>query len=333
MLKKLLSFFLWVILLNQSAWAESISDFAQIVRENADAVVAVSASQTQAGIEIPVEPQQGNPSLGSGFIISDDGYILTNYHVVKDARQIMVKFKDSHILEATLIGSDKVTDVSLLKVNASGLQKVKIGSVTALEVGEWVLAIGAPFGFEQSVTKGIVSAKNRMVSKEVYVPFIQTDVAINQGNSGGPLFNTQGQVVGVNAWIYSKTGGYEGLSFAIPIDIAMNTVTQLKNKGKVSRGWLGVISVDVPISLAQSFAMPRAYGALIEKIALLSPAQKAGLQVGDIVVSFNGMSVENSAELPTKVGMMAAGTRVNLEVIRQGEIKVVEVVVAPSPEN
>lgn len=341
MLKKFVSFLLGLTLLNQSVLADSMLGFAQIIKENSEAVIAISVSphktlQVIPGIDsLPIssKDKQNSSSLGSGFIISEDGYILTSYHVVEGSEQVMIKFKDSQILEATLIGADKVTDVALLKVNTVGLQKVKIGSVSTLEVGDPVVAIGAPFGFEQSATQGIVSAKNRIVSKEVYVPFIQTDVAINKGNSGGPLFNAQGQVIGINAWIYSQTGGYEGLSFAIPIDLAMNVVTQLKNQGKVSRAWLGVKSINVPLKLAQSFAMSKAYGALIEKIYISSPAQQAGLIVGDIIVSLDGKNIENAAELPSKISMIPIGQRVTIGIIRQGDTKLIEAIVALAPEN
>lgn len=334
MFKFVSGFFLYVILLSQPVLAETTPDFAAIIRENGDAVVAISVAQNHIAVARPAEPwMPKNRSLGSGFVISEDGYILTNYHVIKDSNQIMVKFKDRHVSEATLMGFDRVTDIALLKVKDSGLTKVKIGSASSLVVGEWVIAIGAPFGFEQSATKGIVSGKDRMVSNDVYVPFIQTDVAINQGNSGGPLFNGKGAVVGINSWIYSDSGEYIGLSFAIPIDLAMNVVSQIKSKGKVSRGWLGVKTQEVPLELAQSFAMPRAYGAMISEIALAGPAQKAGLMVADIVIGFNGQSVENAAELPARVGMATAGSKIDLEIIRQGERRTIEVKVGQSPGN
>lgn len=323
MLKKIVSFFLCMVLLNQPVWAEEMPDFAEIVKANANAVVQIAAGDST---------QMLAPELGSGFVISEDGYILTNCHVVQNAGQISVKFKDQRVLVATLIGLDKATDLALLKVTASGLTKVKIGSVASLEQADWVMAIGAPFGFEQSVTKGIVSAKNRVVSKEGYVPFIQTDVPINQGSSGGPLFNSKGLVVGINSWIYSKgEGGYQGLSFAIPIDLAMDVVARLKSKGKVLRGWLGIKTQEVPLELAKSFTMPKAYGALISEIAPASPAQKSGLKVGDIVISFNRQSVENAATFPSRVGIAAAEGRISFEVIRQGEKKIIEVKFIPMP--
>jgi serine protease Do len=237
MLKNIVIFFLLTVLLNQSAIAAVLPDFAVMAKENADAVVAISVSQKQAEPGMELQTPENTGSYGSGFVISEDGYILTNYHVIgAEPDQIMVRFKNHHIEMATLVGFDKVIDIALLKVNIPALQKVSLGSVASLDVGEWVMAIGAPFGFEQTVTKGIVSAKDRIMSNEVYVPYIQTDAATNHGNSGGPLFNARGQVVGINALIYSKTEGYQGLSFAIPIDLAMNAVAQLKSKGKVSRG-------------------------------------------------------------------------------------------------
>jgi serine protease Do len=322
------------VLFNQPVWADLLPDFVLIAKENADAVVAISVSLKQMAAPRAVEAWMSeNNLLGSGFVISEDGYILTNYHVIWDAEQIRVRFKDRRELAATLIGADEATDVALLKVNDTGLTKVKIGSVATLEVGEWVMAIGSPFGFEQTVTKGIVSAKNRILSQGAYIPFIQTDASINQGNSGGPLFNGRGRVVGINAMIYIKTGGSEGLSFAIPIDLAMNVTAQIKTKGKVSRGWLGIKTQEVSLELAQSFAMSRAYGALISAVSSGSPAQKAGLKVGDIVVTFDGQTVESSAELPSKVGRVLTDEMINLEIIRQGEKKTFQVKVLPSPRS
>lgn len=334
MRKNMMSFFLWGILLHQSVSAEVAPDFAAIVKENSEAVVAVTIMQDRRLAAKPLiesEMLEQNDGLGSGFVISEDGYILTNYHVIQDANQIKVVFKDQHEAVATLVGADKTIDVALLKINVEHLAKVKIGSAASLEPGDWVMAIGSPYGFGQSVTKGIVSAKDRVIPEKSYVPFIQTDVPINKGNSGGPLFNSQGMVVGINAWIYSKTGGYQGLSFAIPIDLAMEVVTQLKTTGKVSRGWLGIKTQEVPLALAQSFSMPKAYGVLISEIASASPAQKAGLQVGDIIIAFNGQTIENDAALAFKVGRVAAGNQGSFEIIRQGEKKIVEIHFSPRP--
>jgi serine protease Do len=263
-------------------------------------------------------PRETN-SLGSGFVISKDGYILTNHHVVNNASEIIVKLKDRRELVAKLVGSDESTDVALIKVEANDLPVVTIGSPEQLQVGEWVLAIGTPFGFEQSVTAGIVSAKGRSLPDGNYVPFIQTDVAINPGNSGGPLFNMHGQVVGINSQIYSRSGGYMGLSFAIPIDVAMNVAEQIKTKGKVSRGWLGVQIQDVTRQLAESFGMDRPHGALVAKVIPGGPAEKAGIQIGDIIVDFNGHVIETSGELPPIVGMFEVNENASIKIIRQGD--------------
>ena len=263
-------------------------------------------------------PRETN-SLGSGFVLSKDGYILTNHHVVNNASEIVVKLKDRRELVAKLIGSDESTDVALLKVEAKELPVVQIGAPEQLQVGEWVLAIGTPFGFEQSVTAGIVSAKGRSLPDGNYVPFIQTDVAINPGNSGGPLFNMQGKVVGINSQIYSRSGGYMGLSFAIPIDVAMNVAEQIKTKGKVSRGWLGVQIQDVTRQLAESFGMDRPHGALVAKVIPGGPAEKAGIQIGDIIVDFDGHIIETSGELPPIVGMTPVDEKANIKIIRQGD--------------
>jgi serine protease Do len=264
-------------------------------------------------------PPKETSSLGSGFIISKDGYVLTNHHVVNNATEIMVKLKDRRELVAKLIGSDESTDVALLKIEAKDLPVVEIGSSDELQVGEWVLAIGTPFGFDQSATAGIVSAKGRSLPDGNYVPFIQTDVAINPGNSGGPLFNMKGKVVGINSQIYSRSGGYMGLSFAIPMDLAMNVVEQIKSKGKVTRGWLGVQIQDVNRQLAESFGMDRPYGALVAKVIPGGPAEKAGLQIGDIIVEFNNQTIETSGELPPRVGVTPIDEKATLKIIRQGE--------------
>jgi serine protease Do len=324
-----------------------LPDFTDMVKNNGNAVVNISTTQKapdpqspdadqQMPQDVPPEmeelfrhffqgpgrggmvPRETN-SLGSGFVISKDGYILTNHHVVNNASEIVVKLKDRRELVAKLIGSDESTDVALLKVDAKDLPVVEIGSPDQLQVGEWVLAIGTPFGFEQSVTAGIVSAKGRSLPDGNYVPFIQTDVAINPGNSGGPLFNMQGKVVGINSQIYSRSGGYMGLSFAIPIDVAMNVTEQIKSKGKVSRGWLGVQIQDVTRQLAESFGMDRPHGALVAKVIPDGPAEKAGIQIGDIIVEFNGQIIETSGELPPRVGMTPIDEKAKVKIIRQGE--------------
>ncbi|MBS4051706.1 DegQ family serine endoprotease [Methylomonas rivi] len=336
----------WLWMLMTSLAFAQLPDFTEMVKNNGDAVVNIST--TQKAPELQMEPdQQQIPqdippeledffrhffqgpgrgyvpketnSLGSGFVISKDGYILTNHHVVNNASEIVVKLKDRRELLAKLVGSDESTDVALLKVDSKDLPVVQIGAPEQLQVGEWVLAIGTPFGFEQSVTAGIVSAKGRSLPDGNYVPFIQTDVAINPGNSGGPLFNMQGQVVGINSQIYSRSGGYMGLSFAIPIDVAMNVAEQIKVKGKVSRGWLGVQIQDVTRQLAESFGMDRPHGALVAKVIPGGPAEKAGLQVGDIIVEFDGHVIETSGELPPIVGMTPVDEKATLKIIRQGD--------------
>ncbi len=272
-------------------------------------------------------------SLGSGFIISQDGYILTNHHVVKDADEIVVKLSDRRELVAKLIGTDVRTDIALLKVQANGLPMVNIGNPNELKVGEWVLAIGSPFGFEQSVTAGIVSAKGRSLPGGNYVPFIQTDVAINPGNSGGPLFNMDGKVVGINSQIYSRTGGFMGLSFAIPMDVVMNVVQQIKTSGKAAHGWLGVQIQDVTRQLAESFGMKKPQGALVSKIIPNSPAEKAGLQIGDIITEFNGQPIETSSDLPPMVGMTPINQDGKLTIIRQGNSEAINFKVGLLPDQ
>ena len=337
----------WLMMLMTSVAFAQLPDFTEMVKNSGDAVVNVSTTQKapdagqmdndqqQMPQDVPPEleeffkhffqgpgnrgyvPRETN-SLGSGFVISKDGYILTNHHVVNNASEIVVKLKDRRELVAKLVGSDESTDVALLKVEAKELPVVQIGVPEQLQVGEWVLAIGTPFGFEQSVTAGIVSAKGRSLPDGNYVPFIQTDVAINPGNSGGPLFNMQGKVVGINSQIYSRSGGYMGLSFAIPIDVAMNVAEQIKSKGKVSRGWLGVQIQDVTRQLAESFGMERPHGALVAKVIPGGPAEKAGVQVGDIIVEFDGHVIETSGELPPIVGMTPIEQKSSLKIIRQG---------------
>lgn len=285
------------------------------------------------GEEPDTDPDGESTSLGSGFIISDDGYILTNYHVVNEADEIVVRLSDRRQLVAEVVGTDQRSDLALLKIDAGDLPVVKMGKSRDLEVGEWVLAIGSPFGFDHSVTAGIVSAKERALPSENYVPFIQTDVAINPGNSGGPLFNLDGEVVGINSQIYSRTGGFMGLSFAIPIDVAMDVVNQLKSKGKVSRGWLGVLIQDVDRNLAESFGMTKPQGALVAQVLKDSPALKSGLKVGDIILSFDGKPVSTSSSLPPMVGRVHAGDRVNVKVIRNGKDMIVPVLIGELPEE
>lgn len=272
-------------------------------------------------------------SLGSGFVISPDGYILTNNHVIKDAKEIVVRLSTRQEYVAEVVGSDPRSDVALLKIDAKNLPVVRIGKSTDIKVGEWVLAIGSPFDFDHTVTAGIVSALGRSLPNENYVPFIQTDVAINPGNSGGPLFNLDGEVVGVNAQIYSRTGGFMGLSFAIPIDLAMDVVDQLKTKGSVSRGWLGILIQDVTRELAESFGMDRPGGALVAQVLPNSPAQKAGIQVGDVVLEFNNRPITDSATLPHIVGRAQVGEEITVKLLRAGKPRSLKVKIGELPPD
>ncbi len=312
-----------------------LPSFVNLVRQQGPAVVNISA--TLQGRTTPM--RQGDPlfeffrrfggvpdlgetpahSLGSGFIISPDGYILTNAHVIDQTDEVTVKLTDKRQYKAKVIGADIYTDVALIKINASGLPAVKIGDPARIEPGEWVAAIGAPFGFENSVTVGVVSAKGRMLPNGSYVPFIQTDVAVNPGNSGGPLFNTMGEVIGINSQIYSQTGGYMGISFAIPIDIAMGISNQLRVAGKVTRGRIGVQLQELTLDLAKSLGLKDAQGALIAAVQQGGPADKAGIKPGDVVISFNGQPVQTIADLARLVGSAKPGTIVNAEVLREGK--------------
>jgi len=347
---------LWSLFANVSA--SSLPDFTALVEENSNAVVNISTTQKAQrqsalpeGFEFPENQpygdllkhffggqgqrprQQETRSLGSGFIISHDGFLLTNHHVVKNADEIFVRLQDRRELKAKLIGSDQRTDVALLKVEAKNLPVVKFGSSKSLKVGEWVFAIGSPFGFDSSVTAGIVSAKGRSLPKENYVPFIQTDVAINPGNSGGPLFNLKGEVVGINSQIYSRSGGFMGLSFAIPIDVALNVSNQLKTSGHVIRGWLGVRIQDITRELAESFEMKKPHGALVAQVIPDSPAEKAGIQVGDVIVAFNGESISRSSSLPPLVGSANIANNARVKVIRNKKTKILTVKLENLPDD
>ena len=362
-LKSYLSLFAAVLMLGQmaTAQAEALPDFTTLVEQASPAVVNISTKQKlpdrriAAGQmpdleglppmfrefferSIPQQPRGGDrqreaQSLGSGFIISDDGYVLTNNHVVADADEIIVRLSDRSELQAKLVGTDPRTDVALLKVEGKNLPTVKLGDSEKLKVGEWVLAIGSPFGFDHSVTKGIVSAKGRTLPNDTYVPFIQTDVAINPGNSGGPLFNMNGEVVGINSQIFTRSGGFMGLSFAIPIDVAIDVSDQLKKDGKVSRGWLGVVIQEVNKDLAESFGLDKPAGALVAQVLEDGPAAKSGLQVGDVILSMNGQPIVMSADLPHLVGTLKDGAKAKLEIIRNGKRQTLEVGVGAMPDD
>lgn len=341
--------------------ARELPDFTGLVEKNGAAVVNISTTQKIKhpptsrqpfkGDQVPEGPfgdlfrhffgdEEGrdfedfdSKSLGSGFIMSKDGYVLTNFHVIKDANEIIVRLSDRRELVAEIVGSDARSDIAVLKIEGDDLPVVKIGNSDSLKVGEWVLAIGSPFGFDYSVTAGIVSAKGRNLPRENYVPFIQTDVAINPGNSGGPLFNLDGEVVGINSQIYSRTGGFMGLSFAIPINMVMSVVDQLKSSGRVARGWLGVLIQDVTRELAESFGMDKPRGALVAKVLPDSPAEKAGFQVGDVVIRFDGKNIVRSSNLPPVVGMTDVGKNVKVEILRNGKKKNLTVNLGELPDE
>ena len=278
-----------------------------------------------------IKVRKTNESLGSGFIIDSDGYVVTNHHVIKDADEIIVRLKDRRELKATVVGSDARSDIALLKIEADNLPVVKIGESTHLKVGSWVMAIGSPFGFDHSVSVGVISATGRTLPSESYVPFIQTDVAINPGNSGGPLFNLDGEVIGINSQIYSRTGGFMGLSFAIPIDVAKDIVEQLKRNGHAKWGWLGVLIQDVNKELAESFGMKKPMGAVILRVMDDTPAKKAGIEVGDVITHFNNSVINRSSDLPLAVGRSAIGSRVKVKIIRDGKQKRLTVKIAELP--
>ena len=352
------------LLWGQSLFAQaSLPDFTDLVEEASPAVVNISTRQKmperavagQPGLpdleglppmfreffersipQMPRNPggrQREAQSLGSGFIISPDGYIMTNNHVVADADEIIVRLSDRSELEAKLIGADPRSDVALLKVEGKGLPVVRLGKADDLKVGEWVLAIGSPFGFDHSVTAGIVSAKGRNLPSDSYVPFIQTDVAINPGNSGGPLFNLKGEVVGINSQIFTRSGGFMGLSFAIPMEVAMQVADQLKADGKVTRGWLGVVIKEVNKDLAESFGLDKPAGALVAQVLEDGPADKGGLQVGDVILSLNGRPIIMSADLPHLVGGLKPGEKADLDIVRDGSRKRLSVTIGTLPEE
>lgn len=363
----LLSTCLALMLLVMPAAQAQLPDFTALVEESAPAVVNISTRQTvrtqpavggfhgipdleglppifreffERSLPMPRSPQgrgkgqqREAQSLGSGFIISEDGYVLTNNHVIADADEIIVRLADRSEMVAELVGTDPRTDVALLKVKGENLPTVKLGKSNELKVGEWVLAIGSPFGFDHSVTAGIVSAKGRNLPNDNYVPFIQTDVAINPGNSGGPLFNLKGEVVGINSQIFTRSGGFMGLSFAIPMEVALDVSEQLKSSGKVERGWLGVVIQEVNKDLAESFGLDKPAGALVAQVLEKGPADKGGLQVGDVILSLDGHPVVMSADLPHLVGAVKPGKTVRLVVMREGSRKNLRVKVGALPSE
>lgn len=356
-----------LLLLAEKVLAVELPDFTELVEINGPVVVNISTRQKtkvrngnpSPRYNIPEFPQDspfddlfrhffGDPglggndeyeealkprSLGSGFIIDSSGYILTNNHVIEGAEEIIVRLSDRRELKAELVGGDKRSDIALLKVKAKNLPVVNIGNTENLKVGEWVMAIGSPFGFDHSVSVGVISALGRSLPSESYVPFIQTDVAINPGNSGGPLFNLKGEVIGINSQIYSRTGGFMGLSFAIPIDVAIDVIAQLKEKGHVSRGWLGVLVQDVTRELAESFGMGKPSGALVAKVLSGSPSDRAGLEAGDIIIEYNGKKVIYSSDLPPLVGRTPVDSVAQLKLIRNGKSRILEVTIGRLPEE
>lgn len=342
-----------------------LPDFTQLVAEASPAVVNISTTQkaTQSPIHQGLPnmpdldrlppifrefferiPQLQNPngtqrqqpqsaSLGSGFIISEDGYVLTNQHVISGADTIIVSLADRRELEAKLIGSDVRTDVALLKIEGKNLPTLKLGNSEQIRVGEWVLAIGSPFGFDHSATSGIVSAKGRNLPSENYVPFIQTDVAINPGNSGGPLFNLKGEVIGINSQIFTRSGGFMGVSFAIPINVAMSVAEQLKTNGRVDRGWLGVGIQEVDKGLAESFGLDKPAGALIAQVIENGPAAKSGIQVGDVILTVDKQPIALASDLPHLIGVMKPGTRTQLTILRDSKERSLSLVVGRMPSQ
>lgn len=362
MIKKLLTLSTFLLMLTGSAFAKDLPDFTELAEKQGQTVVNISVTQVMHNNETPFAgmqddeafgelfrrfglPAPGIPrgqtppqefksqSLGSGFIISSDGYILTNAHVVNAADEVIVKLSDKREFKAKIIGADRRTDVALLKIDASGLPKVAIGDPAQLKVGEWVAAIGSPFGLENTMTAGIVSAKGRALPQENFVPFIQTDVAINPGNSGGPLFNLKGEVVGINSQIYSRSGGSMGLSFSIPIDVAIDISNQLKVGGKIARGWLGIAIQEINKELADSFGMKNTNGALVAGIEKGSPADKGGLEAGDVILKFDGKAITSSSDLPRVVAAVKPGKTVSADILRKGAMKTLSVTVGEAPAD
>jgi serine protease Do len=337
--------------------AAEFPDFTELVELYSPAVVSINATGERSGPHLgpppgipedspfyeyfkrffEQEPEFGPPSplasKGSGFIISADGLVLTNAHVLEGANEVLVGLSDRSELKAEVVGADPRSDVALLKVDADNLPTVKIGDPSTLKVGQWVLAIGSPFGFDYTATQGIISSLGRNLPSGGYVSFIQTDAAVNPGNSGGPLFNLNGEVIGVNSQIYTRSGGYQGVSFAIPIDVAMDVAEQLKTTGRVSRGWLGVMIQEVTSELAESFGLDKPKGALVGQVLVDSPAEAAGLAAGDIIVAFNDQPVGTSRELPPMVGRIRPGKAATVTVIRDGKEQVLTVTIEELPDD
>ncbi len=342
--------------------AVNLPDFSEIAEEQGKTVVNISVvnkGQTNQNISLSREEQQlqeffkrfgipGMPGMpppgenrrkspisgtGSGFIIESEGYIITNAHVVFQAETVVVKLADKREFNAEIVGIDRRTDVALLKIKAKNLPKVTFGNSELIKVGQWVAAIGSPFGLENTMTVGIISAINRALPQENFVPFIQTDVAINPGNSGGPLFDTKGHVIGINSQIYSKTGGSMGLSFAIPIDVAINVAEQLKTNGKVIRGWLGIVIQEITKELSESFGMKNIQGALVAGVEKKSPADSGGLLPGDVIIKFNKNIINKSSDLPRYVGITKPNTTVPVEILRNGKVLTLNIKVGTIPSQ
>ena len=357
-LSKLVSTFLFFM---SFSYAVSLPDFTVLAEQQGSTVVNISSIKNAVNrgnqqlspqeehmqeffnrFGIPMPPGMGPndqqqkqmSATGSGFILESDGYIITNAHVVGEADSIIVKLADKREFQAKLLGIDRRTDVALLKIDAKDLQAVKLGKPKNIKVGEWVAAIGSPFGLENTMTVGVVSAKGRALpQQENYVPFIQTDVAINPGNSGGPLFNTNGEVIGINSQIYSRTGGYMGLSFAIPIDVAMDVAAQLKNNGRVVRGWLGIAIQEVTDELTEALGLKDKSGALVAAVNKGAPAGKAGIEAGDVILKFNNKLIETSSDLPKYVRLTKPNNVVPVEIWRNANVKTLRVKIGEMPDD
>jgi len=357
-LSKLVSTFLFFM---SFSYAVSLPDFTVLAEQQGSTVVNISSIKNAVNrgnqqlspqeehmqeffnrFGIPMPPGMGPndqqqkqmSATGSGFILESDGYIITNAHVVGEADSIIVKLADKREFQAKLLGIDRRTDVALLKIDAKDLQAVKLGKPKNIKVGEWVAAIGSPFGLENTMTVGVVSAKGRALpQQENYVPFIQTDVAINPGNSGGPLFNTNGEVIGINSQIYSRTGGYMGLSFAIPIDVAMDVAAQLKNNGRVVRGWLGIAIQEVTDELTEALGLKDKSGALVAAVNKGAPAGKAGIEAGDVILKFNNKVIETSSDLPKYVRLTKPNNVVPVQIWRNANVKTLRVKIGEMPDD